>query len=83
MISALPPGATTHSRYLVKRLRSRFPDLKIIVGLWTVPGNLERAKKRLSSAGTPLVVGSLEKAVEELRQVVQPLLVAEAANAPA
>lgn len=80
VISALPPGATTHSRYLVKRLRQRFPDLKIIVGLWTVPGNLERAKLRLASAGTPLVVGSLERAVEELRQVVQPLLVTKAAE---
>jgi predicted PurR-regulated permease PerM/methylmalonyl-CoA mutase cobalamin-binding subunit len=80
VISALPPGATTHSRYLVKRLRQRFPDLKIIVGLWTVPGALERAKQRLSSAGTSLVVGSLEKAVEQLRQVVQPLLVTEAAT---
>jgi predicted PurR-regulated permease PerM len=81
VISALPPGATTHSRYLVKRLRSRFPELKIIVGLWTVPGALERAKQRLSSAGTSLVVGSLEKAVEELRQVVQPLMVTTAAEA--
>ena len=80
VISALPPGATTHSRYLVKRLRSRFPELKIIVGLWTVPGNLERAKQRLTSAGTPLVVGSLERAVEELRQVVQPLMVVGAAK---
>src|SRR5205085_2284424 len=35
VISALPPAAVTHARYLVKRLRSRFPDLKIIVGLWT------------------------------------------------
>jgi predicted PurR-regulated permease PerM/methylmalonyl-CoA mutase cobalamin-binding subunit len=80
IVSALPPGATTHSRYIVKRLRQRFPDLKIIVGLWTVPGALERAKERLGSAGTKLVVGSLEKAVEEVRQVVQPLIVTEAAT---
>jgi methylmalonyl-CoA mutase cobalamin-binding subunit len=79
MISALPPAATTHARYIVKRLRQRFPELKIIVGLWTVPGALERAKERLSSAGSSLVVGSLGKAVEELRQVVQPLIVTEGA----
>jgi methylmalonyl-CoA mutase cobalamin-binding subunit len=81
MISALPPAAVTHARYLVKRLRGRFPDLKIIVGLWTTSGNLERAKLRLKSAGTDLVVNSLEKAIEQLRQTVAPLMVTENADA--
>jgi len=76
LISALPPAAVTHARYLVKRLRTRFPDLKIIVGLWTASGPLERAKIRLESAGTNLVVGSLAQSLEQLRQTVQPLLVA-------
>jgi predicted PurR-regulated permease PerM/methanogenic corrinoid protein MtbC1 len=83
IVSALPPGATTHARYIVKRLRGRFPELKVIVGLWTNFGSLERAKQRLESAGTSLVVGSLEKAAEELRQVVQPLMVAGGAAAAA
>lgn len=80
MISALPPAAVTHGRYIVKRLRARFPDIKIIVGLWTSGGNLEKAKARLESAGTNLVVGSLEQAIEELRQVVQPLMLNEGAQ---
>jgi predicted PurR-regulated permease PerM len=80
MISALPPAAVTHARYIVKRLRGRFPDIKIIVGLWTSGGNLEKAKARLESAGTNLVVGSLEQAIEELRQVVQPLMLSEGAQ---
>jgi len=79
IVSALPPGATTHARYIVKRLRSRFPEVKIVVGLWTNFGSLERAQQRLASAGTTAVVGSLEKAAEELRQVVQPLMVTAAA----
>jgi methylmalonyl-CoA mutase cobalamin-binding subunit len=81
MISALPPAAVTHARYIVKRLRARFPDIKIIVGLWTTGGNLEKARLRLESAGTNLVVGSLEKAIEQLRQVVAPLMLAEGASA--
>jgi predicted PurR-regulated permease PerM/methanogenic corrinoid protein MtbC1 len=81
MISALPPAAVTHARYLVKRLRGRFPDLKIIVGLWTTNGNLQRAKLRLESAGTDLVVNSLQKAIEQLRQTVAPLMVTENADA--
>jgi predicted PurR-regulated permease PerM len=35
-IAATPPGGLAHTRYLCKRLRSRFPDLKIIVGRWGV-----------------------------------------------
>jgi hypothetical protein len=33
-IGAVPPGGLAHTRYLCKRLRSRFPDLKILVGRW-------------------------------------------------
>jgi len=54
--------------------------LRVIVGLWTNPGSLERAKERLASTGTTVVVGSLEEAAEELRQVVQPLMVAGVSN---
>jgi 3-deoxy-D-manno-octulosonic-acid transferase len=82
IVSTLPPGAVTHARYIVKRLRTRFPDLKIIVGLWTVHGTLERARQRLESAGTNLVVGSFQSAIEQLRQTVEPLRVsADAKNA--
>jgi predicted PurR-regulated permease PerM len=33
-IAALPPGGLAHTRYLCKRLRTRFPDLRILVGRW-------------------------------------------------
>jgi predicted PurR-regulated permease PerM/methanogenic corrinoid protein MtbC1 len=80
VISALPPAAVTHARYIAKRLRARFKELKIIVGLWTIEGNLERARRRLRAAGADEVVNTLEQAVEQLRQTVQPLIVAEAAE---
>jgi predicted PurR-regulated permease PerM len=83
IVSALPPAAVTHARYIVKRLRSRFPDLKIIVGLWTASGSIEKARHRLEASGTDLVVNSLEKAIEQLRQTVQPLMVTETAEAKA
>jgi hypothetical protein len=50
------------------------------VGLWTIEGNLERARRRLRAAGADEVVNTLEQAVEQLRQTVQPLIVAEAAE---
>jgi predicted PurR-regulated permease PerM len=34
IIGSLPPGGVTHCRYLCKRLRARFPDLKLIVARW-------------------------------------------------
>jgi methylmalonyl-CoA mutase cobalamin-binding subunit len=82
IISALPPGAVAHARYLLKRLRARFPELRIIVGLWTVEGTLERGRERLASAGATSVTTSIEGAVEQVRQVVQPLMLA-GAGAPA
>jgi len=33
-IASLPPGGLAQTRYLCKRLRKRFPNLKIIVGRW-------------------------------------------------
>ena len=35
-IAALPPGGLAQTRYLCKRLRARFPDLKIAVGRWGI-----------------------------------------------
>ena len=33
-LAATPPGGLAHTRYLCKRLRARFPDLKILVCRW-------------------------------------------------
>jgi predicted PurR-regulated permease PerM len=35
-IAALPPGGLAQTRYLCKRLRARFPHLKIVVGRWGI-----------------------------------------------
>ena len=34
VIACLPPGGVAHTRYLVTRIKARFPDLKLIVGRW-------------------------------------------------
>jgi len=43
VVSALPPKAALHARYLLKLITSRDNDLKIVVGLWTnnKPGAVE------------------------------------------
>jgi hypothetical protein len=33
-LASLPPGGLAQTRYLCKRIRARFPDIKLIVGRW-------------------------------------------------
>ncbi|MBC7822181.1 MAG: AI-2E family transporter [Planctomycetaceae bacterium] len=73
-ISAIPPAATAHSRYFCKRLRARFPDLNLVVGLWTVPADLTKAKQRIGSDEHIHVVKTLTDAQDHIRLAIQPLL---------
>jgi hypothetical protein len=34
LVAAMPPGGVTHARYLLTRLRQRFPEVKLLVGRW-------------------------------------------------
>jgi predicted PurR-regulated permease PerM/CheY-like chemotaxis protein len=67
-ICALPPFAVLHARTLSKRLRRRLPEVKIIVGVWSVPEGGARAHERLEKAVGDKVVTTLKLALEELKQ---------------
>lgn len=66
-ISATPPHNTMHTRYLCKLLRSKFPDLHIVVGLWDADGNEEQLTRRRDRLAADKVVLTLGAAMEELR----------------
>jgi predicted PurR-regulated permease PerM len=68
-ISALPPFAATHARYLAKRLRPQFPELRIVVGLWQTNQHSKKAEERLLATGIDRFVTSLSEAVEYMAQV--------------
>ena len=68
-ISAVPPRAATQASYLAKRLRRRFPNMKILVALWTDVDNIENSKARLAQAGADDVVTNLSDAVQHLRDL--------------
>jgi hypothetical protein len=53
-IGSLPPGGLAHTRYLCKRLSTRFPDLRIVVGRWGRRGDREN-QTELGSAGATKV----------------------------
>jgi predicted PurR-regulated permease PerM len=61
-ISALPPLAVTHARYLAKRLRARFPELPLVVGIWNANADLAVARQRLASAGAEQIATTLAEA---------------------
>ena len=70
-ISAAPPAAVAHARRLCMRLRRRFPELNLVVGLWNAPGDLNEAKERIGSDATTHIVATLMDAQEQIRMLVE------------
>jgi CheY-like chemotaxis protein len=70
-IAALPPGGLAQTRYLCKRLRAQFRDLKIIVGRWGASENSERTRERLQSAGANEVFTTLVEARDHVIPWIQ------------
>jgi hypothetical protein len=71
-VSATPPAATMHARYLCKHLRRRFPKLKLVVGLWDVQGDLNKATERIGCGAK--VVATMADAQEQVRLLIQQCL---------
>jgi hypothetical protein len=58
-IADLPPSASSKTRYLVKRLRAAFPDLRIVVGRWAPPALADENTQVLRDAGATHVDSTL------------------------
>jgi hypothetical protein len=50
-VSALPPEAVPPARTICRNIRSRAPDLPLIVGLWDPDSDLTKPRQRLEAAG--------------------------------
>jgi CheY-like chemotaxis protein len=68
LISALQAPAASHAESLCRRLRQRFPQLKILVGLWAADGDVAKIAVRLKAAGADEVVTTLHGAVQRVRE---------------
>ena len=68
-IASLPPGGLAQTRYLCKRLRARFPDLKIIVGRWG--GRVENNAEDLTAAGANKIGTTLAETRDQITQLSQ------------
>jgi CheY-like chemotaxis protein len=70
-ISALPPGGLAHTRLLCKRLRQRFPELKIIVGRWGLKSNIESNREQLLAAGADQLGTTIAETCAQIRNLRQ------------
>jgi len=68
-IGAIAPGGLAHARYLCKRMRGRFPEVKILVGRWGASENFQDARASLASAGADRVSATLLESRDQLAQL--------------
>ena len=69
-IGAVPPGGLAQARYRCKRLRARFPDLKIVVGRWGFKENAEETLAQLRADGIDYVGTSLLETRDQVMRLV-------------
>jgi hypothetical protein len=65
-LSYLEPGRFTNARYLVRRLRRRLPQAKIVGAFWTLTAQETAERDALAATGADCVVTSLRQAVEQV-----------------
>ena len=69
-IASVPPGGLAHTRYLCKRLRARFPYLRIVVGRFGLyPQDVEDNRRQLRDVGADQVVTRVDEVVAALQKV--------------
>jgi predicted PurR-regulated permease PerM len=68
-IGALPPGGLARTRLLCKRLRVRFPQLKILVGRWGVTKNVETERDQLQTVAAVEVGTTLAQTSAQIAQL--------------
>ena len=61
-IALVPPFGYMHARYICRRLRAQFPDLRLIVAVLT-ERDVEEVKRRLPSISADEVTSSLKQAL--------------------
>lgn len=69
-LSLVRPFAVLQARYLAKRLRARFPQLKIVIGLWDQKHPAVGSRKNLQTVHADWVVESLGEAISQICPLV-------------
>lgn len=73
VIVTLPPGGVAHARYLVTRLRKRFPDGKVLVGRWDgEPDAMNSVEGIRNTDGVDRTLAATRKRLAELHSLLTP-----------
>lgn len=64
----VPPGALAPIRYLCRRLRGRFPKLKLMISDWGQRENIEEIEKRLAATGADRLATNLTESRDHIRE---------------
>lgn len=81
-VGVLPSGGYAQARYLCKRLRAEAPELKIVVGCWSLEENVELTRERLLSAGADQVGVTLDETRGQVLALAQVLSQTQAPPRP-
>ena len=68
-VSALPPFALSAAAKLCTQLRSRYPKMRIVAGIWGFPEGREQVLRRLEKSTNMTVATSLTQALEQTATV--------------
>jgi hypothetical protein len=78
-VGSLAPGGVSHARHLCKRLRARFPDIKLIVGRFGTDRSLDEHRALLEEAGADEVKLTIADVCTHLKNLF-PVLAQEPAR---
>ena len=73
-VSAMPPAAVPHARYLCKRIHARFPEMTMAIGVWHTKTDPQKIKQRIACDETVRIVTSLGQAQEQIDQLAHPFI---------
>jgi predicted PurR-regulated permease PerM len=77
VVATMPPGGMSHARYLIARVRKRFPGVKLLVGRWGCEEDADSSREPLKH--TDGVDRTLSATRDRLNQL-HPLMIAERKN---
>jgi predicted PurR-regulated permease PerM len=82
LIAALPAGGLSHTCHLCKRLKSRNPEGKILVGRWGAKAQFDNRDQWLS-CGADYVATTMAETLDQLEMLVPPAVPAKKEDTPA
>ncbi len=73
-IGAAAPDGLRRTRYLCSRLRTRFPEIKLVVGRWGVKRGVKVERDRLRKVGVHFVAATISETRSQLRSLFPSLV---------